>query len=76
VPDPNNIPLDVRIAICTDCGAQSITGLDLTVCREQRHGLESVHYELAATQNSAVAIRRVADLQHHGRRLLQGQTNI
>jgi hypothetical protein len=66
--DPNKIPYDVRITVCADCGAYGTT---LEACREQRHHLSMVHYEIAALQNDSVAMRRVADLQHHGRRLIQ-----
>ena len=65
--DPNKIPLDVRIAVCADCG---VYGDSLEACRAHGHHVTTVHYEIAASQNDAVAIQRVSDLRHHGRRLL------
>ncbi len=65
--DPNKIPLDVRVEVCTDCGRW----VDLGSCKAHGHSLATVHYEIAVEQNDPVAIRRVEDLQKHGRRLLQ-----
>jgi hypothetical protein len=66
--DPNKIPLDVRISVCTSCGKY---GTVLEACRTHRHEMSMVHCEIAASQNDPVAIRRVAELQQHGRRLLR-----
>ena len=67
VADPNKIALEVRIAVCGDCGAY---GDGLEACRSQRHHVTMVHYEISAEQNDAVASQRITDLRHHGRRLL------
>jgi hypothetical protein len=70
VADPNNIPLDVRITICADCGTQWLTGIDVEACKADKHQLSTVHYEISAEQNDAVAMERIEQLQKHGRRLL------
>jgi hypothetical protein len=72
VADPNKIPLDVRIAVCADCGAY---GVNLEACRAEHHHVSTVHYEIAESQNDSVAIQRVVDLKHHGRRLLRGDSS-
>ena len=64
-----NMPLDVRILVCVDCGAVS-TSRDIEPCQPSGHRFSTVHYEISAQQNDPIAIERVADLQKHGRRLL------
>jgi hypothetical protein len=68
IANPNNIPLDVHITICTDCGYWGEK--DLESCGAAGHHTSTVHYDLSAEQNDSVAMQRVADLQKHGRRLL------
>ena len=65
--DPNKIPLDVRIAVCADCGAY---GVNLEACRAEHHHVSTVHYEISAEHGDSVAIQRVEQLQKHGRHLL------
>jgi hypothetical protein len=60
----------VRVTICTDCGTQGLSGIALGPCKDGKHHLSTVHYEISAEQKESVAIQRVADLQKHGRRLL------
>jgi hypothetical protein len=64
----SNIPLDVSLLVCIDCGAYSVTSDES--CRPAGHGFSTVYNEIAARQVDPVALERVADLQKHGRRLL------
>jgi hypothetical protein len=66
------IPMDVRITVCIECGK-----FDFPVesCRQQGHRTSTVHYEISVQQNDPVAIERVADLEHHGRRLLHDKSS-
>jgi len=68
VPDPNKVPLEVSIFVCTDCGAY---GSAADGCRTEAHRVEIVSYEIAASQTQPVARTRVEDLKRHGRRLLE-----
>jgi hypothetical protein len=75
MPDPNRIPLEVNVFICTACGAQAIDHRHLQ-CREEHKGEAfSIHYEIAAAQHQQVAKTRVADLKRHGGRLLSEAAN-
>jgi hypothetical protein len=70
VPDPNKVPLEVSIFVCTDCSAYGATA---DCCQTEGHRVEIVNYEIAASQTQPVARTRVEDLKRHGRRLLDGQ---
>lgn len=67
VPDPNKIPLEVSIFVCTDCGSYGPAADD---CRTGGHRVEMVNYEIGASQTQPVARTRVEDLKRHGRRLI------
>ena len=69
VPDPNQVPHEVSIFVCTDCGAYGAAADD---CRTAGHRVEIVNYEISAPQTQPVARTRVEDLKRHGRRLLGG----